>query len=83
MGAKKRDPIRTRRKSADDLMGLTEAAALAGVDRRWMWQLVSRGTLPGMRIGRVWLVSRTAVQQFQRLPNMGRPKKQPPAEETT
>ena len=51
-----------------DLLGITPLAAS---------RLVRQGRIPGVKVGRVYLVSREAVHQFARdyVPRRGRPRK--------
>jgi hypothetical protein len=60
--------------TADELMSLPAAAALADVTEQWLRQLVKAGRVPGQRIGRSWLVPRSAAESFRRHPTMGRPR---------
>jgi len=60
--------------TADELMPLPAAAAIADVTEQWLRQLVRSGRVAGQRIGRSWLVPRSAVESFRRHPTMGRPR---------
>ena len=60
--------------SADELLPLPAAAALADVTEQWLRQLVKSGRVPGQRIGRSWVVPRSAAENFRRHPTMGRPR---------
>jgi excisionase family DNA binding protein len=58
-----------------DLVPLPEAAGLADVTEQWLRQLVKAGRLPAVRVGRCYLVSRSAAENFRRHPTMGRPRR--------
>jgi hypothetical protein len=60
--------------TADELLSLPAAAMLADVTEQWLRQLVKAGRVPGQRIGRSWLVPRSAAESFRRHPTMGRPR---------
>jgi len=45
-----------------------QAAAIIGVSRPRIHQLITRGELPAVKIGRSWLVERAAAVAFQRKP---------------
>jgi hypothetical protein len=60
--------------TADELLPLPAAAALADVTEQWLRQLVKAGRVPGQRIGRSWVVPRSAAENFRRHPTMGRPR---------
>jgi excisionase family DNA binding protein len=55
-------------------MPLPEAAELAGVTEQWMRRLVNSGRVRGVRIGRNYLVDRSAAAEFERHPYLGRPR---------
>jgi excisionase family DNA binding protein len=42
-----------------------EAAALIGSSAEWVRRLARRGTLPGHRIGSVWLIDRAALDDYR------------------
>jgi len=58
----------------DDFIPLPEAAGLADVTEQWLRKLVAAGRVPGVRIGKNYLVSKTAAEQFRRHPTAGRPR---------
>lgn len=60
--------------TADELLSLPAAAMLADVTEQWLRKLVKAGRVPGQRIGRSWLVPRSAAESFRRHPTMGRPR---------
>jgi excisionase family DNA binding protein len=45
-----------------------QAAAIIGVSRPRIHQLITRGELPAVKIGRSWLVERAAAENFVRKP---------------
>lgn len=54
-----------------------QAAAIIGVSRPRVHQLIVRGELPAVKIGRSWLVERAAAESFVRKPvgnRTGRPR---------
>lgn len=59
----------------EDMIPLPEAAGLADVTEQWMRKLVKAGRIPGKRIGKNYLVSRTAAEAFRRHPTCGRPRR--------
>lgn len=60
--------------AADELLPLPAAAMVADVTEQWLRKLVKAGRIAGQRIGRNYLVSRAAAEQFRRHPTMGRPR---------
>lgn len=58
----------------EDLIPLPEAAGLADVTEQWLRKLVAAGRVPGVRVGKNYLVSKTAAEQFRRHPTAGRPR---------
>ena len=60
--------------AADELLPLPAAAMVADVTEQWLRKLVKAGRIAGHRIGRSWLVPRSAVEHFRRHPTMGRPR---------
>ena len=61
----------------DDLIPLPEAAGLADVTEQWLRKLVAAGRVHGRRIGKNYLVSKTAAENFRRHPSAGRPRMMP------
>ena len=53
-----------------------EAAELLGITPLAASRLVRQGKIPGVKIGRIYVVPRTAVQEFARnyVPRRGRPR---------
>lgn len=47
-----------------DLLSLAQAAELLGCSRNHVLQLVKRGQLPGLRIGRAYAVARAAILAY-------------------
>lgn len=45
-------------------MSITEAAALLGISRGLAYELVARGDLPSIRLGRRILIPRHALERF-------------------
>jgi hypothetical protein len=68
------DAVPAAAATADELMSLPAAAMLADVTEQWLRKLVKAGRVPGQRIGRSWLVPRSAAESFRRHPTMGRPR---------
>lgn len=62
--------------SPDDLLPLPLAAAAADVSEQWLRLLVKDGKVAGFRVGRCWLVKRSAAESFKRHPTAGRPRKE-------
>lgn len=60
-----------------DMVPLPEAASLADVTEQWLRQLVKAGRVAGVKVGRNYLVSRAAAENFRRHPTMGRPRLAP------
>jgi hypothetical protein len=63
--------------SLADMIALPEAAGLADVTEQWLRQLVKAGRVAGVKVGRNYLVSRSAAENFRRHPSMGRPRLTP------
>jgi hypothetical protein len=63
--------------SLADMIALPEAAGLADVTEQWLRQLVKAGRVAGVKVGRNYLVSRSAAENFRRHPSMGRPRLAP------
>lgn len=55
----------------------TEAAALLGVSKRRVQQLVLRGQLKAVKIGRDWLIKEESLKKFERR-GPGRPRSSEP-----
>ena len=62
--------------SPDDLLPLPLAAYPADVSEQWLRKLVADGKVAGFRVGRCWLVKRSAAESFKRHPTAGRPRKE-------
>jgi hypothetical protein len=62
--------------SPDDLLPLPLAAYTADISEQWLRQLVKDGKVAGFRVGRCWLVKRSAAESFKRHPTAGRPRKE-------
>jgi hypothetical protein len=62
--------------SPDDLLSLPLAAYAADISEQWLRQLVKDGRVAGFRVGRCWLVKRSAAESFKRHPTAGRPRKE-------
>jgi len=63
--ARRRDDIVGLR--VPKLISLAEAARLSGLSRSHLRKLVSEGTIPGEKIGRDWLTTAEAVQEYLKL----------------
>jgi hypothetical protein len=61
--------------AADDFISVSLAAELADVSQFWVRCLARDGKIPSRRIGRSWIVSKTAVLAFTRHPTAGRPRR--------
>jgi len=61
--------------AADDFISVALAAELADVSPFWIRCLAKDGRIPSRRIGRSWIVSKTAVLAFTRHPTAGRPRR--------
>ena len=61
--------------AADDFIPVTQAAELADVSPFWVRCLARDGKIPSRRMGRSWIVSKTAVLAFTRHPTAGRPRR--------
>lgn len=55
---------------------VAQAATLAGVTDRQVRNAIKDGRIEASKVGHVWMVLRSSAQAFQRVPGMGRPKKQ-------
>lgn len=47
-----------------EILTVNEAAALMRVSRATVYRLVTRGELPGRKVGRVWRFSKRALQAY-------------------
>lgn len=45
-------------------MTTTEAAAILGVTRAWLWRLIKRGTIKAERRGRDWWIEQAEVDRY-------------------
>ena len=61
--------------AADDFIPVSQAAELADVSAFWVRCLARDGKIPSRRLGRSWIVSKTAVLAFTRHPTAGRPRR--------
>ena len=61
--------------TADDFIPVALAAELADVSPFWVRCLARDGKIPSRRLGRSWIVSKTAVLAFTRHPTAGRPRR--------
>ena len=61
--------------AADDFIPVALAAELADVSPFWIRCLAKDGRIPSRRMGRSWIVSKTAVLAFTRHPTAGRPRR--------
>jgi hypothetical protein len=61
--------------TADDFIPVSLAAELADVSPFWVRCLAKDGKIPSRRLGRSWIVSKTAVLAFVRHPTAGRPRR--------
>jgi len=50
--------------NADELITLSEAAAVSGLTRQHLSLLARRGLLHAQKIGRDWLTTRRAVEEY-------------------
>ena len=58
-----------------DWLTVREAAFLVGVAKSTVYRWVESGGLPTMRVGRVLLVSRVGVLEFEASVHLGRPRR--------
>jgi len=61
--------------AAEDFIPVSQAAELADVSPFWIRCLAKDGRIPSRRLGRSWIVSKTAVLAFVRHPTAGRPRR--------
>lgn len=61
--------------AADDFIPVSQAAELADVSAFWLRCLARDGKIPSRRLGRSWIVSKTAVLAFKRHATAGRPRR--------
>ncbi len=59
----------------DDLISLQEATQLSGLTQQHLALLIRRGELWGKRIGRNWVTTRQAINQYQALEHKPGPKR--------
>jgi hypothetical protein len=59
----------------DDLISLQEASQLCGLTQQHLGHLIRRGELWGKRIGRNWITTRQAINQYQALKHKPGPKR--------
>ena len=57
-------PMNMRPLRPAETLNLAEAAALLGVSTKWLRAQVESGTVPGRRLGRKYLFSRTALNSW-------------------
>lgn len=53
----------------DDTISTVEAGLILGFTRRWILELIRRGELEAVRIGRDWRVGRVSVLTYKRKRN--------------
>lgn len=56
-------------------VSVAEACRIAGVSDGYMRRLLRTGRIEGEKVGNTYLVLRSSLQKFERLPGMGRPRK--------
>jgi Helix-turn-helix domain len=49
---------------AEELISLSEAAAISGMTRQHMALLARRGALKAVRVGKSWVTTRAAVEDY-------------------
>ncbi len=49
-----------------EIMTADQVAELLQISRDMVYQLATRGELPGRKVGRIWLFSREAIDEFMR-----------------
>ncbi len=49
-------------------VSVSDAAEIRGVSRQAILELIARGRLRAERVGRDWLIQRTALKQFKKMP---------------
>jgi excisionase family DNA binding protein len=59
------------------LLSVEEAADMLRLSKRRVQELVARGQLPAIKIGRTWVIDRADAEAFDRLPpgSPGKPRK--------
>ena len=58
-----------------------EAARILGVHPVAVWQMVKWGRLPGMQVGRNWIIPREALLEFAKTYQKGPGRRKPKAQE--
>ena len=48
----------------EELISLSEAAAVSGMSRQHLSRLIRKGKLPATRVGKVWVTTRAAVEDY-------------------
>lgn len=48
---------------SDLIIPLSEAAAALGISRQFAWQLMHKGKLPAVRVGKRWFVAQSEVMK--------------------
>lgn len=64
--------------SLDELISLREAVELSGLSASYLRLLVSRGNIWGMKLGRNWVTTAQAVEEFLSRDRRRRPKPKNP-----
>jgi len=59
-------------------LNTTEAAELLGISVRRVQALIKEGKIRAERMGRDWLISRSAIARVRTYGKAGRPPKEPP-----
>lgn len=49
----------------DNTLSTTQAGIILGLTRRWVFELIRRGKLDAVRIGRDWRVDRDSVEAYR------------------
>lgn len=49
-----------------ELLSLQEASKLVGLSRQYLWMLVQMNRLPAIRIGKLYVVTRPDIEEYQK-----------------
>jgi excisionase family DNA binding protein len=49
-----------------DLMSLSKGAKALGMSRQYLWMLIQMGRIPGVQIGKQYVVKREDLETYQR-----------------
>ena len=56
--------MKDRGQTFREIMGIREAAAYLGKGERWLYELVRKGKIPAVRVGRSWILKKSLIDEW-------------------